>query len=725
MVRASINVPELTLEHLRSKLKVSSKIWPQIQDNVADFKRFIETNASPTLDYDMVSVPKDVLQVNNGNEDDPNKDVVVCALTLGAEAHKYFESLSETLAILYDQVLNVYFYEIVNNAKKHLESEVSSSLSDVRDFARSKAALIYQRNFLDRIDDEAIRMTDSGYLLPNKSMVFYVTYGGNGSIKACEYCDEADCLHRRNDCVGLSVVHEKGVNVHAVEKGSNLLQALFNKGYYVPSDCGGKGTCGTCQVSITSSNVEKVRSCGYTIIDDLCVEGVAPREATNVSVQGSNKLFDGVQKETVNKETFYTFFGQRLSKTTHGQGNQLVFGVDLGTTTVSVQMWKATGEHLSGKRFLNPQSLAGADVVSRIQYGSDEKNYAKLRRLILDELQNQMVQMAKVEGYSSTSVLLTVLAGNTLMQHIVLGWPIQTMGKAPYEAYALHESLQSAESLGLSIGGKVFVYPSISAFVGGDVVAGLSNLLPLPSHTLFIDLGTNGEIALVKNDTIYATSTAAGPAFEGGNIECGLGGVDGAVYDVKRQDGKYVMRYYGQTPQGFCGSGLLSLLAAMLDDGVVDESGRLLKHERDDSNKRFYMDDHLYLSQNDIREIQLAKAAIRGGVHALLNHAEMSMEDIQDVYVTGAFGAGVSVHALLKTGVLDKAFQPKIHVVDGMPMKGIERLLTSKNPKAMLEQIMKNAQHIPLHRNSVFMDKYVDSMALKIQRGETDDHENR
>ena len=302
---------------------------------------------------------------------------------------------------------------------------------------------------------------------------------------------------------------------------------------------------------------------------------------------------------------------------------------DIGTTTVVAHLIDLeTSVRLATVSGVNAQSPYGADVTSRIRYCA-ENTHETLTRLIREQISSMMSEACQCSGTQTINIEYISIAANTIMQHLVADYSPVSMGVAPFTTISLFgEALPAWDSLPVAENAKVYYTPAISAYVGGDITAGLlaAGFEDIPGPAIYLDIGTNGEIVLKHNNIYYCCATAAGPAFEGAEITMGMTALEGAIDHVKRGSGLEISVIGGGKPVGICGSGLLDTLAVLLDTGDVDETGRLLNKDKYWLTKK---GDGVYITAGDIRKLQLAKAAIAAGIQVLM-HLQTSRKQILD-----------------------------------------------------------------------------------------------
>jgi len=387
--------------------------------------------------------------------------------------------------------------------------------------------------------------------------------------------------------------------------------------------------------------------------------------------------------------------------------------IDVGTTTVAVYLVDMEkGAVVATAGDINAQNIYGADVTSRIRYSSDS-GHEKLTQVIREQLSLMINKVCESEEIKSDQIKSITIAANTVMQHIVAGLSPISLGKAPFTPVSLFGGeLPVWDGLPVTKHTKIYYSPAVSAYVGGDITAGIFavDFEDINKPALFIDIGTNGEIVLKNKDTYYCCATAAGPAFEGAEISKGMAATDGAIDHVwLESDGELEFSVIGGgIPKGFCGSGLLDLLAVLLDIGVVDKTGRLLEKDR------YYLDEVLdiFITAEDIRKLQLAKAAIAAGIEVLLHFARIKESDIGLLALAGGFGSYMDINSAAKVGLIPKSLLPVAKVYGNTAGEGAVKTLIDNNAHECLEKIRKHCEYVELSSISFFNDRFVEQMGF-------------
>lgn len=417
---------------------------------------------------------------------------------------------------------------------------------------------------------------------------------------------------------------------------------------------------------------------------------------------------------------------------------------DVGTTTVAGYLVDLnSGEELSAVAKANPQIIYGDDVISRIGFAQNQKeNLEILQREIVNALNEIIKETAQKAGVDTNNIYKITIAGNTSMHHLLLGLNPSYIAPSPYIPVIkenLNLKAKDIPKLILEPTANVYILPNISAFVGADIVAGILAICMWKNEkiSLFIDLGTNGEIVLGSKRKMWTCSTAAGPAFEGARISSGMRAAEGAIDKVKIDNESITYRVIKDGKvRGICGSGLIDLIAELVKLGLIDKSGKLIDREECDSNlseeikKRIIKGQKgnkfllikgrktengksIYLTQRDIREVQLAKAAIFAGIKILLKEVNISQEDIQKILLAGAFGNFIDKKSAIRIGLIPYLPLEKIESVGNAAGRGAEIVLLSEKTRKICEKISKDIKYIELSSRADFQEEFVEAMFFK------------
>ena len=407
------------------------------------------------------------------------------------------------------------------------------------------------------------------------------------------------------------------------------------------------------------------------------------------------------------------------------------FAIDLGTTTVDVSLHNLeTGRRIGRKTMLNRQSAFGADVISRTQAFHEDPQ--AVRRAALETIADCAEMLLKENGVQRQRVVRSTVVGNSIMIHILHGLNPRQLTLAPYIPLVAGVVRRRPEEFGWKFQscGHVETLSLISAFVGADTT-GVILALELEHEegsSLSIDIGTNGEIVLSKKGELITTSTAAGPAFEGAQISCGMRALEGAVTGISIADsGQIDLQVVGGgRAKGICGSGLISAVAELLEADLLDSTGRLADPEEVDNpdlKKRFFKlekiaafmlstdaVENLYISQKDIRELQLAKGAIRTGIDMLLAETAVEVQTLKKIRLAGNFGSGVDIAKTIRIGLIPEVEIEKVDVVGNAALRGASLALVSKVYREKAGSIYRKCRFLELAAKPDFQTRFASSM---------------
>lgn len=496
-----------------------------------------------------------------------------------------------------------------------------------------------------------------------------------------------------------------GAIIRDVRDGTRVLDVIRDAGVMFSAPCGGNGTCGKCQVQwVQQGSREVVPACSTVITQDCEIR---------LDFSRNVPLTAGEQAKSF------------------GGAEELGAAVDLGTTTIALQLVSLqTGRILGVKKEWNAQIAYGGDVISRVQYTMEHPNgLALLCHLVQDQIFRMLRELCHEISVPLSQVKQVFLAGNTIMEHIVCGIDPKSIALAPYVPKSKFDDAASIAFPGLTA--PVRLSPCVSGYVGGDIVAGLlaSDLNHKRGNHLFLDIGTNGEMALVGRDDILCCSVACGPAFEGAEISCGMLGQPGAVAHISFEKGQFHLEVLGGVaPKGICGSGLIDLLAELLKWGIVDETGRLLPPDEappgfeawlgEDENENgilYLTENHsIYFTAGDVRKLQLAKAAVSAGIQLLLQEAGLHSGDIDTLNIAGGFGATLNPASAGVIGMIPAGLADRVQVLGNTALQGAVKCLIMPNARAETLQIQKQCRYLELSGNPQFREEFIEQMMFEI-----------
>src|SRR6266702_503216 len=393
--------------------------------------------------------------------------------------------------------------------------------------------------------------------------------------------------------------------------------------------------------------------------------------------------------------------------------------IDLGTTTLAASLVDCrTGERLAVSGALNPQRRFGADVISRLDAAV---NSAQLLRemtvLIRTELRRIGEELCAAAGIVWGDVRRVAIAGNPAMQHLLLGLQLRSLAFPPYRPLDTAGTHLKAADLEWDGSAGVYLFPMPGGFVGGDTVSFIYGAEP-DNATLCLDMGTNGEIALIAGDTVWATSAAAGPAFDGGNLSCGMAALAGAINSVRIEGERVTLQVIGNgRPSGICGSGAIEAITELLRCDILESGGRLRNSEEIESNLAVRVIEYqganafvlhrdagrlIVLSQEDVRQLQLAKAALRAGIDVLAERSRIQCHALKQVILTGSFGAVLQAAWLKTIGIFDESMVQTTRFTPEGALAGVEKALAGRDDFGAVEELAQRFKVVPLSGTPLF-----------------------
>jgi uncharacterized 2Fe-2S/4Fe-4S cluster protein (DUF4445 family) len=483
--------------------------------------------------------------------------------------------------------------------------------------------------------------------------------------------------------------------------GETILLACSRAGVILSAPCGGRNRCGKCRVRLLEGQVSGVAPDAEGWVR-ACL--AVPLTGITIACSGNSEILDN---EVTGPASAATRAPARAG-----------VALDIGTTTVSARLVDLdTQLALDTLSELNDQRAFGADVMSRIGAARNGKT-GELFTLINRQTQRILGSFQKRWGLSRIEKLS--VSANTTMLHLFLNVDPSGMGELPFTPVFLEERELKGEALSLPVE-SVTVLPSIAAFIGADITSGLAvlDILDTPGPSLFVDIGTNGEMALAHNGGIFCCSAAAGPAFEGAEISCGMGGVKGAISrvepvagasaDASTTNAVSISTIGNVPPLGICGSGLIDTVAVMLKQEIIDETGRMAEAKRD-----FYLAPDVSITARDIRQFQLAKSAILSGVNILCKNAGLRPADVKNVFIAGGFGFFINKKNAIAAGIFPGEFLDTITICGNTSLQGAEESLSEEGFMARCKEIIGKCSVIDLAADPSFMDEYAENMLFNI-----------
>jgi uncharacterized 2Fe-2S/4Fe-4S cluster protein (DUF4445 family) len=497
-------------------------------------------------------------------------------------------------------------------------------------------------------------------------------------------------------------------------------EAIRKSGYDFDFPCSGNGLCGKCKV-LAYGDLSKPNS------DEL-----------RLNLEPNMRL--ACQTWAVGNCDIYIQFDDRLEivstlpaqsiPNNHLKAGPNSFGiaVDIGTTTIAAGVFCSGSPHpivTASER--NKQTEFGADVISRINY-TVEKGTKPLAELIRSQLHQIFEMMLTQAGIQFDQIVEVVITGNSTMLHILNGFDPRSLSHAPFEMVSHFDFDISAQKLFPSFNKETKLYfpPCIGAFIGADVACAVlsTSLHKSEQKSILVDIGTNGEIIFSNRKQLFCCSCAAGPAFEGVGLSMGMPAKSGAVSNVFVDNGHLKYETINQKEAlGICGSGVIACLARLIENQIIDDTGRLKKDCHDfieliegpDENLRFRIgNSNVYIDQRDIRNIQLAKAAIAAGIDTLLEECGVRLADVRRLILCGGFGSSFDRRDAAIIGLFPKELAESVVTAGNAAFGGAALLLFSECQKRNIRNIAKNACEISLSSNSFFMEQFIEKISFEV-----------
>lgn len=495
-----------------------------------------------------------------------------------------------------------------------------------------------------------------------------------------------------------------------------LSEALHDGKVEFSMPCGGNHTCGKCKVTAKGALSEMEADERALLTEAEIAAGV--RLACFAKALGAVTLTPG-QKKAEQILTAGELEDFSLDPLAEGYG----IAVDIGTTTVVSYLYRTDRKKpVQVVSHHNRQSKFGADVISRIEY-CNQNGVSAPHDTITEQLNESFAELCAKEGIALNAVSSCVITGNTTMLHLLAGLDPRGIAVAPFTPQSLFGEFLSPAQFGLTLSAECRLYlpRSISSYVGADITCAIlaSGMEKKKENGFLVDIGTNGEMALSAGGVLKCCSTAAGPAFEGAGIKMGMAALEGAVNKVWEEDGS--LRYTtigGKKAVGICGSGIIDAVAAFVRCGLIDETG-LIDEENEsyascipdeDEPAILIGDSGVLLTQDDIRQIQLAKAAICAGIDTLLHECGIEADEIDTFYLAGGFGSFIDKQSAADMGLIPKEVADCVRVIGNGAGSGASAILLSKEQFRESERIAGAACDVELSSNAYFMDRYIERM---------------
>ncbi|MBR3354036.1 MAG: DUF4445 domain-containing protein [Oscillospiraceae bacterium] len=529
-----------------------------------------------------------------------------------------------------------------------------------------------------------------------------------------------------------------------VEAGENVLRAAQRAGIEIDAPCAGNGTCGKCRVRLISGALEMPQNprlpyadyeemwrlaCQSKVIGDAVVWVPATASAFKENIATAD-LSTSEELERY-ENSIDSIFSSGLSKSTCSEGCGIA--IDIGTTTVAAALLDLkTGKVLSKASRGNGQIRYGADVINRIIQQTRPGGKERLQKAVREETIVPIMQaLFRDSGKNASDVSRIVIAGNTTMEHLFIGADGDSIRLEPYVPEFLELTGIDANKAGLPVppDSPVIFAPNVGSYVGGDITAGVLDTLLWDSEqmTLFIDLGTNGELVFGNNEYMLCCACSAGPAFEGGDISCGMrattGAIDSVHIDEETLEPDYTL-ISGDKPLGLCGSGLIDIISELFRTGAVNSKGKFVRE-----SPRIRYDEYggnyivafasesgtgkdIELNEGDLDNFIRAKAAIFSAIRTMLKSLAMSVDDIDRVIIAGGIGSGINIEKAISIGMLPMIPTDKYSYIGNSSLTGACAMLLSDEAVDKVFDIGRNMTYIELSTEPGYMDEFLAACFL-------------
>lgn len=520
----------------------------------------------------------------------------------------------------------------------------------------------------------------------------------------------------------VEIFHEGKQESVTAEAGALLSDVLNLDEHRIDLPCGGAGTCLRC----------RVKASGHLSAPDKTEEElfgpVGLAEGWRLACQSRITGDAEIRLERPGK------IGQIMAGITRDEAaaaplyKRAGVAVDIGTTTMAAVLFSTEddpGAPAPAWTLQNPQTRFGADVITRIELALKGQGDA-LRDAVQEGVLELVRALAKQSGRPLSDIDALLLTGNTAMLYLLTGTNPEALSHYPFEADRLFGETLPAETFfpGSDLAAQVYLPRCISAFVGADITTAIlsTGLCNEASPALLIDIGTNGEIALWDGHRLLCCSTAAGPSFEGVGIENGVYAVSGAVDTVHMEDGRITCTTIGDaSPCGICGSGIVDVMAMMLKEGIVDETGAFQAEghaytahvEQVRGQNALRLCENVVFTAEDVRKVQLAKGSIRAGIETLLIHAEMSAGTLGKFFIAGGFGNYLNLESAAAIGLIPEILRDRTQTVGNAALNGAGMVMQDAAKIPVAEKIAQSATTVDLGANPVFQEQYMMHMMFE------------
>lgn len=512
----------------------------------------------------------------------------------------------------------------------------------------------------------------------------------------------------------------QGFKIVKADKAERLIDVLEKNGILISAPCGGRGLCGKCIVKV-KNDMHPIDPFEQEVLGlGRIKEGY--RLACLYLVESDIEVYIEHNSNAQIMTSFVEPYQEIDPLVVLDNQSQNNYGVafDIGTTTVVAYLINMkNGELIDSASEVNAQTIYGSDVVSRITYAlENEKGLCSLKNAICKQISSLIMRLTGKNKIDFNNIKCVSIVGNTAMLHFLQGLDVKGLSMQPFNPVNINAVETNIKSLEVPLtemdNCPVYILPCISSFAGADVTSAIlvSGIVNSSKLSLLIDIGTNGELVLGNRERIISCSTAAGPAFEGAAVKHGTGGVLGAIDSVKISSGNVEITTIGNhEPVGICGSGIIDAVAELLKEEIVDETGKMNISEFVLFDKP--SGENISITAKDIREIQLAKAAISAGINILLNEMGKEAYEVERVFIAGGFGNYINKDSMFRIGLLRNEFKNKVISIGNAAGAGAVSALLSKRSYYESISIAKRCEYLDLSDKRDFQDKFISNIFFK------------
>jgi uncharacterized 2Fe-2S/4Fe-4S cluster protein (DUF4445 family) len=511
-----------------------------------------------------------------------------------------------------------------------------------------------------------------------------------------------------------------------VSKKTDLLTAAVKAGIRIYNSCVGRGICGKCKVILKSGKVDTDNL--YLTADEIKKGYVLACKSfcrTDLEVFVPEESRVGKAQILIRGEEVFTPAEIEASEVAdvNLDNEELGIAIDIGTTTLVVYAVSLkSGKVLCAKAMYNPQISLGDDVITRMIFAENKSGSKELHKLVVDGINELIHSCIEEKKISLKNIKFVVAAGNTTMTHTLFGINPSYIRKIPYSPKMDFLPVSTAVKTGINIDKKVPVkaLPSVSAYVGGDIVAGIiaCDMHKTDKLTLFIDLGTNGEVVFGNKEFLVCCSTSAGPCFEGGGIKWGMRAQEGAIDSFKLQDDKISFKTIGNKKEvGICGAGIISIITELFFNKIIDKSGEFIEKssvhlKKIDEGLEFFITDKISITFADIKNVINSKGAVYSGCDVLVKKMGFDFNKLSQVIIAGGLGNALDIEKSIILGLLPDLPKEKFRFVGNASITGAKMCLVSKEKFDEAKFVAETMTYIDLSTDNEFMNNYTASLFI-------------